>query len=203
MNFLIPFVILSLLHKVNSSGFDTCVGAIVGTSVHRGNTTIRGDFPFVCALYNVEHNLMFCEGTLVTARHVLTGSRKYRKLSIIRTKKCTFLAAHCVQPKFIDVTLQAEDLLIFFGRYNFKHHYERGSLQEHVLDIKIHPDWSPSSDNYDADLAILITKNQVKFSTYVRPVCFPAAGDINFVGNSKPGIVVSKILHRNEYTHLD
>lgn len=73
MNFLLPIIILCLLHIVNSNGFDTCVGATVGTSIS-GNATIRGDFPFVCALYNVEHNLMFCEGTLITARHILTGS---------------------------------------------------------------------------------------------------------------------------------
>lgn len=198
MKFLILLIILCSLCTVNSNGFDTCLGEIVGSST-RGNATLRGDFPFVCALYNVEHNSMFCEGTLVTARHILTGSWLSCMWLMIKAKKYAFLAAHCVQPKFVDVTLHAEDLLIYLGRYNLKLHYERGSLQEHVLDIKIHPNWNSSSDNYDADVAILITENQIKFSSYIRPVCFPAEGDNNFVGNSVPGTVVSKIYYVEIY----
>lgn len=92
----------------------------------------------------------------------------------------------------MDVTLQAEDLLIYLGRYNLKLHYERGSLQEHVTDIIIHSDWNPSSDNYDADIAILMMEHQIKFSVYVRPVCFPIENDNELLGNSISGTVVSQ-----------
>lgn len=86
MKYLILLIILCSLCTVNSNGFDTCLGEIVGSST-RGNATLRGDFPFVCALYNVEHNSMFCEGTLVTARHILTGSWLSCKWLMIKTKK--------------------------------------------------------------------------------------------------------------------
>lgn len=65
-------LLLCILHKTHSKEFDECGSAIFGNTI-RGNGTIRGDFPFLCALYNVEHNKMYCEGTLVTSKHVLTG----------------------------------------------------------------------------------------------------------------------------------
>lgn len=73
MNFIKALTLLAcILHKANSEEFDVCGSGVFGNTI-RGNGTIRGDFPFLCALYNVEHNTMFCEGTLVTSKHVLTG----------------------------------------------------------------------------------------------------------------------------------
>lgn len=48
--------------------------------VYGGNETQKGEFPFLAALYHIESDVVFCGGTLISAKHVLTGKkRKFRK----------------------------------------------------------------------------------------------------------------------------
>lgn len=44
------------------------IGFVVG-----GTETIRGQWPFLVALFNLETSKFFCGGSLITTKHVLTG----------------------------------------------------------------------------------------------------------------------------------
>lgn len=49
-----------------------------------------------------------------------------------------------------------------------------------ISHYKIHPDWD-SSENYDADIAILFLKDTLIFSETVRPICLPSENsEINY-----------------------
>jgi secreted trypsin-like serine protease len=39
--------------------------------------------------------------------------------------------------------------------------------------IRIHPDWDYNSTRYDADIAVLVLKDKIRFGTYVQPACLP------------------------------
>lgn len=39
-----------------------------------GESVSRGDWPFIAALYRVEHSEYFCGGTLISNKHILTGN---------------------------------------------------------------------------------------------------------------------------------
>lgn len=43
-------------------------GSVIG-----GTKTTRGQWPFLVALYHLEHEIFFCGGNLFTSKHVLTG----------------------------------------------------------------------------------------------------------------------------------
>lgn len=65
--------LLSCTPQVFSNYFDTCETNFGLGLVIRGNRTKRGEFPFLCALYDIEEDEIFCGGTLITTKHVLTG----------------------------------------------------------------------------------------------------------------------------------
>lgn len=70
---LILLHLLSCTPQVFSNYFDTCETNFGHGLVIRGNGTRRGEFPFLCALYDIEEDEIFCGGTLITTKHVLTG----------------------------------------------------------------------------------------------------------------------------------
>lgn len=39
------------------------------------------------------------------------------------------------------------------------------------MEIKIHDDWNPNVERYDADIAVLILDEDVHFSRYISPIC--------------------------------
>lgn len=41
--------------------------------IRAGNATLRGEWPFIVALYKVRPVAYICGGTLISNRHVLTG----------------------------------------------------------------------------------------------------------------------------------
>lgn len=43
-----------------------------------------------------------------------------------------------------------------------------------ISHYKIHPDWNPFGEDYDADIAILFLKNKLIFSQTLRPICLPS-----------------------------
>ncbi|KAG4070568.1 hypothetical protein HA402_011955 [Bradysia odoriphaga] len=63
--------------------------------------------------------------------------------------------------------------MVLLGVYNIDVRTESGVQKRDVDAIRVHPDWKPSSEKYDADLAILILTQTVEFTEYIRPVCMP------------------------------
>lgn len=76
-----------------------------------------------------------------------------------------------MQDKYGDLRRSADDIVVFLGRYNIDSKIERSSVQAFVDEIQIHPDWNISSDSFDADIAILVLADLVKFSDIIQPVC--------------------------------
>lgn len=87
-------------------------------------------------------------------------------------------AAHCVKYKQQTETLLADELAILLGKYNLAR-VELDSNQIGVKEIRVHPDWRAFTDNYDADIAIVIMKKTVEFSQYIQPACLPKDDSVN------------------------
>lgn len=100
-----------------------------------------------------------------------------------------------MRPKDVEAPLDPGDLLVLLGRYNLRSLTESEALQESVTDIEIHPKWKIRTDNFDSDIAVITLKNQIEFSMYVRPICFPAEDDIEFNTDQSEGTVVNTHLH--------
>jgi hypothetical protein len=82
-------------------------------------------------------------------------------------------AAHCVQNKNAQFPLKADEIYAYLGRYNFKVADEGNATKMDIEEILIHPEWRPFEHSYDADVALLKTKNNIAFNDYVTPVCLP------------------------------
>lgn len=67
---------------------------------------------------------------------------------------------------------------------------ERGSTQREISEVHIHPDWRITSEKWDADLAVLVLAEPVRFTNYIQPVCLTSDARIE---NYNDGIVVSFI----------
>lgn len=71
---------------------------------------------------------------------------------------------------------------------------ELDSDDKKVEEIITHPNWSSFEEKYNADIALLVLKNSVEFSMFIRPICFPPTNDIKFSADEVEGTVVSLTL---------
>lgn len=103
----------------------------------------RGAWPWLAAVYvnNLTSLAYQCGGTLVSSRIVIS-------------------AAHCFQ--LFKTRYTANEVLVFLGRHNLKNWNEEGSLAAPVDDIFIHPDYNQHLNSYDADIAVVVLKNEVR-----------------------------------------
>ncbi|CAO1412374.1 unnamed protein product [Diamesa serratosioi] len=152
--------------------------------IYGGDNIKRGDWPWLVAFYtNIGNSLNFiCGGSLISKLHVIT-------------------AAHCIQDKrSIDKRLPATSLF-FFGKHNLDDNYETGYQRTIARKFIVHNDWNINDQAYDADIAIVVLKNQIQFTEYVRPICLWTSSDeLNLVvGNV--GVVVG--WGKNEYNELN
>lgn len=88
--------------------------------------------------------------------------------------KNTISAAHCLHRKNTQIKLRPVDVIVLVGAYDLTSKNERGVLQRNVSEIYVHPEWNSQSENYDADLAVLLLSESVTFSDYIQPVCVPS-----------------------------
>lgn len=108
----------------------------------------RGSWPWLAAIYvNNLTSLDFqCGGSLVSARVVISS-------------------AHCF--KLFNKRYTSNEVLVFLGRHNLKNWNEEGSLAAPVDGIYIHPDFNSQLSSYDADIAVIILKDEVRWV----PIC--------------------------------
>uniref|UniRef100_A0A1I8NNK9 Peptidase S1 domain-containing protein n=1 Tax=Stomoxys calcitrans TaxID=35570 RepID=A0A1I8NNK9_STOCA len=131
----------------------------------------RGAWPWLAAVYvnNLTSLAYQCGGTLISQRIVVS-------------------AAHCFQ--LFKKRYTANEVLVFLGRHNLKNWNEEGSLAAPVDDIFIHPDYNQHLSSYDADIAVVVLKNEVRFNTFIRPACmWSGSTKIEYI-EGEPGIVV-------------
>lgn len=121
-----------------------------------GSTTIselpsitRGAWPWLAAVYvnNLTSLAYQCGGTLISSRIVIS-------------------AAHCFQ--LFKKRFTANEVLVFLGRHNLKNWNEEGSIAAPVDDIFIHPDYNEHLSSYDADIAVVVLKNEVRYISFSK-----------------------------------
>ncbi|XP_017462137.1 PREDICTED: serine protease gd-like [Rhagoletis zephyria] len=137
-----------LTERVQQNTSFTCgtEGTVVRPFLHGGNELVRGQFPWMTAVYRKEsvHTLSYiCGGTMLSARSVVS-------------------AAHCFQ------NLAATQIALFLGRTNLESFSEDGFLTRDVERLIKHPDYNNLPD---ADIAVLRMQTVGSFTDYIRPIC--------------------------------
>lgn len=127
-----------------------------GHKEHAGHSlkrmkSINTEWPWLASLYHIESQTFFCSGTIISMNHVMT-------------------AAHCIQSKGDTYCRKADEILAYFGKYNFSYTHERGSEILYPSEILIHPDWDVDCSQYDADIAILYSDEAIRFKSRVMPI---------------------------------
>ncbi|XP_020805444.1 serine protease gd isoform X1 [Drosophila serrata] len=127
-------------------------GEAEGNSQSNLPSITRGSWPWLAAIYvNNLTSLDFqCGGTLISARAVISS-------------------AHCF--RLFNMRYTSNEVLVFLGRHNLKNWNEEGSLAAPVDGIYIHPDYNSQLSSYDADIAVIMLKDEVRFNTFIRPAC--------------------------------
>ncbi|KAI4455191.1 modular serine protease [Holotrichia oblita] len=136
-----------------------------------GQKTKPGEVPWHAALYYTrDESLTYtCGGSLISRYHVLT-------------------AAHCVSKPISQTLLDAENLLVYLGKYYLKEWSNPGLQRHDVSKITRHPQYN--FHKYANDIAVIRLSHRADFTDFVRPIClWEGASDItNLIG--KLGTVV-------------
>ncbi|KDR22461.1 serine protease gd-like isoform X2 [Zootermopsis nevadensis] len=149
-----------------------CGSPVVKTNplIVNGQDTKHGQWPWHAALYQHKgYDIVYtCGGSLVGAKTIIT-------------------AAHCVTKG--GEMLATLDLIVYLGRYDLRNRREEGSQENDVAKIFVHPSFN--TDNYQADLAMIVLAITVQYTLTVRPVCLWNQSDKNLAKIvEKEGVVV-------------
>ncbi|KAH8235882.1 hypothetical protein KR032_010120 [Drosophila birchii] len=142
----------------------------------------RGSWPWLAAIYvNNLTSLDFqCGGTLISARAVISS-------------------AHCF--RLFNMRYTSNEVLVFLGRHNLKNWNEEGSLAAPVDGIYIHPDYNSQLSSYDADIAVIMLKDEVRFSTFIRPACLWSGSSKAEYILGEHGVVIGWSFDRSNASH--
>lgn len=116
-----------------------------------GKTITKGSWPWLAGIFTHYADALHfqCCGNLVSAKAVLTS-------------------AHC-----FDSHLSADDYIIFLGRHDISEWNERGSVARSIDDVFFPASYKLGQANLDSDIAVIILKNTVRFTEFIKPVCLP------------------------------
>ena len=122
--------------------------------VYGGEDSKRGDWPWLVAYYNNGKDTtgFICGASLVSANALVT-------------------AAHCIQNKGESYPRKAEQATFYIGKHNLNLLNEPGYISSGASKFNVHPSWNPNDDRYDADIAVVILLQTVRFSQYIVPIC--------------------------------
>lgn len=129
-----------------------------------GDKITPGTWPWITAIFRKDakaSNLVFqCTGSLISNRVVLT-------------------AAHCFKSARNLEPIAARKIVLAFGRHDIRDWTEKNMMITDVEKIIIHPDYLSKEDSsiFDADIAILITKDVISYSTMIKPICLWPTAD--------------------------
>lgn len=147
------FLFIVLLSAVaDCDGQNHCAKTGHSGLIVNGQVSVPGKWPFVAALFNTTSQRFFCAGSLISWRHILT-------------------AAHCIQNKEKVTPTSPGNVVAYLGRYNLNSIHERGVVSADPAYFIIHPQWKPFASEYEADITVVVLKNEVPRSDNVHPVC--------------------------------
>uniref|UniRef100_A0A182PZT8 Peptidase S1 domain-containing protein n=1 Tax=Anopheles farauti TaxID=69004 RepID=A0A182PZT8_9DIPT len=173
-------------HYINKYEGDIC-GTVVPKAnplVTHGTISERGQFPWHGALYRstVTELKYLCGATLISHRATIT-------------------AAHCVTLEKSSKPVDAGSLLLYFGKIDLGK-WNGPEEDAQIRAIHIPPQYQ--HERFFNDIALLVLKEDVKYSNFVRPVCLWSFDDdykslINKVGHvpgwgyNEHGLVSSRL----------
>lgn len=83
-----------------------------------------------------------------------------------------FSAAHCFNSKAEPgVSKHHSKVIAKIGGFDLNNHEEKRAYWADISKIVVHHDFDSTATTFDADLAMLVTTDQIKFSEYIQPVC--------------------------------
>lgn len=82
----------------------------------------------------------------------------------------SFIAAHCCKIGQTNHNVPPSVLYVSLGRYRLREWYEPGSINQEIVNYTIHPDYTHTGSG-DSDLAILVLKTPIQFSSIIKPIC--------------------------------
>ncbi|XP_047184205.1 transmembrane protease serine 9 isoform X1 [Scophthalmus maximus] len=144
--------LLLLLTTESRSQLDVCGRPALNTRIVGGQPAPEGSWPWQVSLHRFGFH--FCGGSLINSQWVLT-------------------AAHCVK------SANTNNLVVYLGRES-----QEGSNPNEVsrtaTQIINHPDYNVVTN--DNDLSLVKLSSPVTFTSYILPVCLPAASSTFYSG---------------------
>lgn len=119
--------------------------------IRNGDSSNDNEWPWLAKLKKVDQIKFFCAGTLVMAKKVVT-------------------AAHCLKNKGANKALGSNEVVVQLGSFewNVKSKRTRSFQPREMI---IHPDWDSTVDCFDADIALLLTDEDI-LSLWISPICW-------------------------------
>lgn len=74
---LILVAAFSIFQNIHVNGMECGSVNLTRSLMRGGRATLRNEWPFIVALYEVRHTKFICGGTLISNRHVLTGDYEF------------------------------------------------------------------------------------------------------------------------------
>lgn len=81
-----------------------------------------------------------------------------------------------MQEKGIQNKLLPSMFVALLGVYNLNNSIEIGRTPYAIQSVNIHPEWSSHSENFDADIAVLVLETEVTYNKYILPSCVAFSG---------------------------
>lgn len=137
-----------------------------------GEKIEAGTWPWLVAIFRKEPTAsslgFLCTGSLLTNRIVIT-------------------AAHCFQMNHKQIA--TSEIVLAFGRHDIRDWADKNMRLSNVQEIHIHPDYLKRRrlNVFDADIAVVISKDIIEFNAMIRPIClWPAKIDesLNIIGTN-------------------
>lgn len=123
-----------------------------------GEKISRGTWPWLVAIFHKDkqtNDLVFqCTGNLISNKAVVT-------------------AAHCFKMYPQNTPAEASEIVLVFGRYDLRDWTEQDTVTSGITEIILNPDYLSNKETkiFDADIAILITKDFIAYNSVIKPIC--------------------------------
>ncbi|XP_046837299.1 serine protease gd-like isoform X1 [Vespa crabro] len=160
-------------YNISNGSINKCCQRISNNTLVTSRKISMDQWPWMAAIFVMRNKLdLQCVGSLITNKHVIT-------------------VAHCI--KMYNVIVPINTMVVSLGHYHIRNWNETELTNRKVEEYRLHPDFKDDLKNptADGDLAIIILKNPVNFSPFIRPVClWSGSNDLEDVIGSTGYVVV-------------